>query len=331
MISTLLSDINLSGVLTALELFSITHDLKSFAKNVKVTEYGAILQDDTFPITELSNFKNRIDLVLVHTSFEKRKSLIIKSSVLAATKLNKGGTLYLLGSKNEGIKSIAKQLSDLFSIPSETISFKKGIHLIKFVFPSGFQNENKDIEDLIETFEINGIKIKLTQEENVFAKGKLDSATRLLLENLKIKDNDKILDLGCGAGVLGIVASKMAKNVKVTFIDNDYLSVDTTQKNLILNQIQNSDVFVNNGAKAIKDQRFDVVVTNPPFHQGRGISLNITDQFIRDGSRILVKDGQMYVVCNVFLSYEKTMKRIFGNAKIIASNKSFKVILSTKE
>ena len=331
MISTLLNDINLSGVLTALELFSITHDLKSFAKNVKVTECSAILQDDVIPITELTSIKDTVDLILVHTSFEKRKSLIIKSSVQAATKLNRGGTLYLLGSKDEGVKSIAKKLSDLFSIPSETVSFKKGIHLIKFVFPNGFQNENKDIEDLIETFEINGIKIKLIQEENVFAKGKLDSATKLLLENLKIKDNDEILDLGCGAGVLGIVASKMAKNVKITFIDNDYLSIDTTQKNLVLNQIQNSDVSINNGATAIKDRRFDVVVTNPPFHQGRGILLDIADQFIRDGSRVLVKDGQMYVVCNIFLPYEKTMKRVFGNARIIASNKSFKVILSTKE
>lgn len=233
MTSTLLQDIDLTNVNTALELFSLDQELGRYASNVKVYEFSSMLENNSYPITDLTDFKSKADLVLLHTGFEKRKSLLIKSACQAATKLNEGGSLYLLGSKNEGVQSIAKQLSTIFFASPETISMQKGVRLVKITPTNNFlsQSNNVDNEErTIDSTSVNGIEIKLFREDNVFAKGKVDQASLLLLTNLQVSDNNNILDLGCGAGILGIVASKMAKDTKVTLVDNDYISTETTQK-----------------------------------------------------------------------------------------------------
>jgi 16S rRNA (guanine1207-N2)-methyltransferase len=178
---------------------------------------------------------------------------------------------------------------------------------------------------------IGEVRIRLIAEENVFAKGKLDLATKLLLENMEINEGDSVLDLGCGSGVIGIYVSKIKKNVKVTFVDNDYLSVETTKKNLVLNEVNNGEVFVSDGIEVVKNRTFSCVISNPPFHQGREVSHLAAERFIRDSYGILKTGGKMYVVCSAFLNYEKVFRQFFGDFTIVARNKSFKVILGFKK
>jgi len=348
----LLQEINLSTSKKMIEIFSASGvfgviaskqnpklETCEFVTNIqdkktvsKIFDINGIKNGCVFPITDLFAYKNEVDAVVIRTVLEKRKSLIIKSAIFAASLLKGNGQLFLVGAKNEGVQSIAKQLSKIFLINSETVQYKQGVHLIKFSFPLGFKRkiDGKE-EDDVQEYDINGVSLKLITDENVFAKGKLDSATKLLLENLIINDSDKILDLGCGSGVIGLFASKKAKDVRVTLVDNDYISIKTAERNLILNKVNNYQLFVSDGLSEMKEGLFNCIISNPPFHQGREISHLVAERFIRESYKYLLPGGKLYIVCNIFLAYEKIFKEIYNDSKIIAKNKSFKVILGVKK
>lgn len=347
----LLMAVDFSSTSTICEVFSASGvvGICTAKKNPKicVDEYVTNIQDyktisenlfnngvkngHVYSIDELIVFHRKIDVVIIRTVLEKRKKLIVNAAVNAASLLNDGGILYLVGAKDEGVQSIAKQLSKIFFVSPETISYKKGVHLIGFKFSSVYVKPDCLEEEIQhQDIEVNGISLKLILEEGVFAKGKLDPATKLLLENIEIKNGENVLDLGCGSGVIGMIASKMANDVKVTLVDSDYLAIKIAEQNLKLNKIDNCGVIVSDGTGKIKGKKFDCVIFNPPFHQGREVSLLVAEQFIKESFDLLLPDGRLYVVCNIFLPQEKIINRIFGNSNIVVKNKSYKVIGAVK-
>lgn len=309
------------------EYVSNVLDFETISENLKNNS----VMGGVFPITALFSTDIKYDIVVIRTILEKRKTLIIKVALKAASILNDGGYLYLVGAKDEGIQSIARQLAEICGIKPETVIFKKGVHLIKFDFISAFKGQIiSGQEPKYQEINIKNTSLKLVSEENIFAKGNLDPATKLLLENLEINIGDKVLDLGCGSGIIGLTTAKMARDVKVTLVDNDYLSVKITKQNTELNKISNCEVFVSDGIKAIKNKKFNCVVSNPPFHQGRKKSLFVAEQFIGESYEALSPKGRLYIVCNAFLPLEKTIKQVFGDATVIARNASYKVIHAIK-
>ena len=110
--------------------------------------------------------------------------------------------------------------------------------------------------------------IKIIQPEVGF-KASVDSI--ILAKSVLVKENSTLLDVGCGVGSASICAVKRAKNVKVTGIDIDEnmakLAVDNYANNAI-----NAEVFCDSISNMpLKGQRFDYVITNPPFYErGKG-------------------------------------------------------------
>ncbi|KKS64536.1 MAG: hypothetical protein UV32_C0012G0020 [Candidatus Collierbacteria bacterium GW2011_GWF2_42_51] len=157
----LLQEINLSASKKMIEIFSPSGvfgviaskqnpklEICEFVTNIqdkktvsKIFDINGIKNGCVFPITDLFAYKNEVDVVVIRTVLEKRKSLIIKSATFAASLLKGNGQLFLVGAKNEGVQSIAKQLSKIFLINSETVQYKQGVHLIKFSFPLGFKRK----------------------------------------------------------------------------------------------------------------------------------------------------------------------------------------------
>ncbi|MEM7128319.1 MAG: methyltransferase [Chloroflexota bacterium] len=74
---------------------------------------------------------------------------------------------------------------------------------------------------------------------------------------------------------------------------------------------------------------FDVVVTNPPFHQGKGIHYDVATQFIQEGSQMLKEGGRFYLVANHFLNYEEQISATFGNCQTLYRGSRFKVLQGT--
>ena len=77
------------------------------------------------------------------------------------------------------------------------------------------------------------------------------------------------------------------------------------------------------------DARFDLIVSNPPFHTGIATDYEFIDKLARDVRRVLVPNGELYVVANSFLPYERTLETNVGPTTIIKDDGKFKVLKST--
>jgi 16S rRNA (guanine1207-N2)-methyltransferase len=159
-----------------------------------------------------------------------------------------------------------------------------------------------------------------------FAEGKLDDGTRLLLEALEVRATDVALDIGCGAGFIGCHIAARATKGQVTMVDASLAAVDAARRMIEQRGLANARVLASDGTQAVREQRFDLVATNPPFHTGGVQSTETGHRFIREAAQVLRPRGRFYLVANRFLRYESTMRECFGNVEEVAGNTRFKVL-----
>ena len=82
--------------------------------------------------------------------------------------------------------------------------------------------------------------------------------------------------------------------------------------------------------EAAGDERFDVVVSNPPFHLGKSTELAIPWAFIDEAYDRLAPGGRLYLVANRTLPYERLIAERFGDVRTAHDGRRFKVIGSVR-
>jgi 16S rRNA G1207 methylase RsmC len=163
---------------------------------------------------------------------------------------------------------------------------------------------------------------------SVFAHGNLDEGTRLLIEALEVQPTDEALDIGCGAGYIGLHIARLATSGHVTMLDVSLATVALARQNIAASGLTNIIVLPSDGAQAVLTQRFDLVVTNPPFHHGGIQTTAIAERFIQQASQVLRPNGRFYLVANRFLKYEPTLQSHFKTINEIAGNTRYKILLA---
>ena len=160
----------------------------------------------------------------------------------------------------------------------------------------------------------------------MFADSKLDEGTRLLLETMEVRVTDEALDIGCGAGFIGLHMARLASRGRVTMVDASLAAVAASQQAVMESGLRNVQVMPSDGVQAVQTQRFDLVATNPPFHQGGLQTTDIAESFIHGAAQVLRPQGRFYLVANRFLKYEHTLKAHFQQVEEVGGNTRFKVL-----
>ena len=93
------------------------------------------------------------------------------------------------------------------------------------------------------TVEYNGISMRLHTEKTLFSPSAMDAGTRAMLACTMISPGDKVLDLGCGYGVVGIYAAKLIGGERVTMADIDERAVAAARENAVQNGVPEVRVF----------------------------------------------------------------------------------------
>ena len=165
----------------------------------------------------------------------------------------------------------------------------------------------------------------LYSAQGIFSAKELDTGTKVLIEHMNIEKNTKVLDLGCGYGVVGIALLKKFPDAKVTFIDSNPRAILLTKKNLkkegLLGDVRKSDCF------SAVSEKFDTILTNPPYSAGRATCIN----FIKEAYTHLHQKGTLQLVCRRRKGgdvLESVMKDVFGNVKVLGSKSGFRVYCS---
>jgi 16S rRNA (guanine1207-N2)-methyltransferase len=262
-------------------------------------------------------------VVAVNVEAAKSYRLLRELVGQTARYVDAGGTVLVAGPRKGGAEVAARVLNDAFESVA-LVAYRKGHRSYRASGPRAPEPAVQDIETVV----LRARELRLLLDDRIFARGRLDSATRMLAEVFEIPPGAAVLDLGAGNGVLGILAALLEPSSQVWLADSDPLAVQVSRKNAALNGASNVSAHLSDVLHDLPGQTFDVVLTNPPFHRGRVHDRSLAERFVAEASRALRPGGAVYVVCNRFLRYEPTIQRLVGPVTEVAGDRRFKVLLA---
>lgn len=168
-------------------------------------------------------------------------------------------------------------------------------------------------------------------DNGVFSKATVDYGSRVLLAALQDSQiNGDILDVGCGYGPLGLALAYKFKDVHVDMVDVNLLALQLAKKNAIQNGLNNVTIFESDGYQAVTKNDYAAIITNPPIRAGKEVVHNILSQ----AKQHLAPEGTLTAVIQKKQgapSAQKKMLEVFGNCEVIAKDKGYFILQSTKQ
>lgn len=172
---------------------------------------------------------------------------------------------------------------------------------------------------------VRGMLLCLKTDRGVFSHGRVDAGTRLLAETLQLLAGARVLDLGCGYGVLGIVAAKMCPNCKVTMVDVNARACALARENAARNDAGSVEIICGDVREVLKGRQFDVIVTNPPCRSGREVVLSLFEW----AAGALTEEGALWAVIQTKKGarrYVRDLQAWFGEVETVRMWGGYRVI-----
>ncbi|WP_354643474.1 methyltransferase [Kitasatospora camelliae] len=172
----------------------------------------------------------------------------------------------------------------------------------------------------------------VTNHAGTFCAEKLDIGTRFLLQHLpERRGPERVVDLGCGNGVVGTAAALGNPEAEVLFIDESYQAVASAEATHRANvPAGKAEYLVGDGLAEVPDGSVDLVLNNPPFHSHQATTDATAWRMFTGARRALRPGGELWVVGNRHLGYHVKLRRLFGNCAVVASNPKFVVLRAVR-
>jgi len=167
----------------------------------------------------------------------------------------------------------------------------------------------------------------LTVHAGVFAQQQLDIGARFFLEHLPgtLSAGTKVADLGCGNGVIGLSLLQAHPSSHLVFCDESWLALQSARDNVARYCPESTCDFHLGDGLAEYDERFDLILLNPPFHEGHVVGDHVARRLFRQSKQALNTGGELRVIGNRHLGYHKLLGKLFGKVEVLGSNQKFVV------
>ncbi|MER6246964.1 methyltransferase [Streptomyces griseorubiginosus] len=167
----------------------------------------------------------------------------------------------------------------------------------------------------------------------VFCADRLDIGTRFFLQHLPTgRGAQRIVDLGCGNGVVGTAVALGNPEAEVLFVDESFQAVASAEGTYKANGAPGRAEFrVGDGLTGVPDGSVDVVLNNPPFHSHQATTDATAWRMFAGARRALRPGGELWVVGNRHLGYHVKLRKLFGNSQLVAGDPKFVVLKAVKK
>ena len=194
-----------------------------------------------------------------------------------------------------------------------------------------FQDDPNLVSNIKEiTFEINGITMKLLTDNGVFSKNNVDEGSYAFLKVLLPLDlGNRILDLGCGYGTIGLTLAKAHEEARITLADVNPRAVALCERNAGLLNLSPRVTILQSDIYEKIEGPYDSIVVNPPIRAGK----KVTYRMYEEAKQYLIDGGSLYIVIRKAQGAEsasKYIETIFGNVTLHKREKGYYIYRATK-
>ncbi len=276
-------------------------------------------------IDSLQTHRTRYDLVLVRVT----KTLALLEDELLRLRPHLADNCRIIGcGMVKQIHSSTLKLFESIIGPTRTSLAKKKARLI-FSEPDSALPVSPSPYPV--SYPLEDSPFRLINHANVFSRDRLDIGTRFLLQHIPAQGLPEIVDLGCGNGVVGLIAAERNPNATIHFVDESYMAVASAKATFEASGLENSAVFgVADALSGFAPESVDLILCNPPFHQQQVVGDFIAWRMFSQAVTVLKRRGELRLVGNRHLNYHAKLKRLFGNVQQLSANPKFVVLRAVK-
>ncbi|MGI2196608.1 methyltransferase [Shewanella baltica] len=263
--------------------------------------------------------REKYDTVIVY--FPKAKPLAPYLFNLAANHLVPNGQLLVVGENKGGIKSLVKLLPEYFATGMKLDNAR---HCLLFGSSLEGSSPKMKLSDWISQYQLSTPQgeISICNLVGVFSEKRLDLGTELLLSHLPTLSG-RVLDFGCGAGVIAAALLKAQPSLSLECVDINAMALASCELTLAANGMT-AKVYPSDGL-AQTTGKFNGIISNPPFHDGLASTTSIAQNFVTDSAKQLQHNGIWQIVANRHLPYSDIIAAEFGQLKVVADNNKYKL------
>ena len=265
------------------------------------------------------------DVVLYRPHQRAAKEQVFEWVDDAFAVLRVGGRLCLAGRRDRGVESYARRMQLVFGRVKKIAQEGRSrvYESVKSRVAAGC--EPVDSRQVFQVLDLPGGTYTFRTKAGVFSWDGVDPGTRCLIGCLDVSPCARVLDLGCGYGAIGMVCARLAPRGQVRLVDASVRAVACARANLGENAIRNAAAMVSDGFEALGEARFDLVVSNPPFHEGNATA----HPFIDGAAAHLVPGGRLVMVVMRPEPYRRRMARAFNRVAALVQKEGYTVLAAS--
>jgi 16S rRNA (guanine1207-N2)-methyltransferase len=255
----------------------------------------------------------------------KGRDLTELTLAMTANALALHAPVFLVGETDAGIRSSRPTLERLIG-PVRTTQV--GRHCVLYSATLAQRPPQAvTLDNWAVTYEVAlpGVAFKVVSLPGVFSHGHLDDGTRFLLEHLTPQTRARVLDFGCGAGVIGAAVKKTWPDSEVDMVDTSALALEATRRTLLANDLPADSIYSSNIFSDVTG-RYTHIISNPPFHAGIETDYRVVQAFLEGAAQHLEKGGRLTIVANRFLKYRPLMEQHVGRCAVVAENSRYSIL-----